>query len=535
MDKNEHISIMNLEGDICENLIDIDYGSFKENYELNESRYINFTAYRTSINRYVFDLIICENFVVYMGEKFTIKEITPKVEGDIVSVDVTAYHCMYEFQNHFVETNKSDDESTEQEVMKYNLKEYLEYGFKNQKAPVKFSYRVYGSFDKKVSIEELGNKNGLEYIKDAVELFGCIIFPNDTEIGFYSEEVFYRSSEEIIRYKYNTDTVTATVSTLELRTAIKVFGKKYTSSEKNNYNPIKTPQVKYIGTFNKVGTYYTESVGAKAVLEFKCKYGKETIKLTIKKAKQGGLFDIYFDGKKIKRISCYAKSTQSETIELLTNVDKGNHKLDLFFVGEDPSHPMPEPAKPKSEKAKPKPKLKPRMYIGTEKSTVLNVSAKNTGNDNYKAIVDYKSPNIKLYGLRYANTVNAENIDNEADLIKYAKSQITDVPKTELEINYISYEKLGPRDSVFFVHELMGYNTELKVVKLERGHPFTNTIDSVGFSNEIKDMVQIQQALNKRMQAQDNRFDYQANQINKMYISGNSNPFETMTIGSVLI
>ncbi|MDN8653666.1 phage tail protein, partial [Staphylococcus aureus] len=75
-------------------------------------------------------------------------------------------------------------------------------------------------FKRKVPIDELGNKNGLEYCKEAVDLFGCIIYPNDTEIGFYSPETFYQRSEKVIRYQYNTDTVSATVSTLELRTAI---------------------------------------------------------------------------------------------------------------------------------------------------------------------------------------------------------------------------------------------------------------------------------------------------------------------------
>lgn len=42
---------------------------------------------------------------------------------------------------------------------------------------------------------------------------------------FYSPETFYQRSEKVIRYQYNTDTVSATVSTLGLRTAIKVFGK----------------------------------------------------------------------------------------------------------------------------------------------------------------------------------------------------------------------------------------------------------------------------------------------------------------------
>ncbi|USC69033.1 peptidase, partial [Staphylococcus aureus] len=58
------------------------------------------------------------------------------------------------------------------------------------------------------------------------------------------------------------------------------------------------------------------------------------------------------------------------------------------------------------------------------------------------------------------------------------------------------------------VHELMVNNTELKVVKLVRSNPFGNAIDEVSFRNEIKDMVQIQQALNRRVIAQDNRYNY---------------------------
>ncbi|MCE3416028.1 phage tail protein, partial [Staphylococcus aureus] len=121
-----------------------------------------------------------------------------------------------------------------------------------------------GDFKRKVPIDELGNKNGLEYCKEAVDLFGCIIYPNDTEIGFYSPETFYQRSEKVIRYQYNTDTVSATVSTLELRTAIKVFGKKYTAEEKKNYNPIRTTDIKYSNGFIKEGTYRTETIGSKA-------------------------------------------------------------------------------------------------------------------------------------------------------------------------------------------------------------------------------------------------------------------------------
>lgn len=43
---------------------------------------------------------------------------------------------------------------------------------------------------------------------------------------FYTPENFYKRSEEIIRYKYNTDNVVATISTVELRTAVKAYGKR---------------------------------------------------------------------------------------------------------------------------------------------------------------------------------------------------------------------------------------------------------------------------------------------------------------------
>lgn len=468
MDYHDHLSVMDFNELICENLLDVDYGSFKEYYELNEARYITFTVYRTTHNSFVFDLLICENFIIYHGEKYTIKQTAPKVEGDKVFIEVTAYHIMYEFQNHSVESNKLDDDSSETgKTPEYSLDEYLRYGFANQKTSVKMTYKIIGDFKRKVPIDELGNKNGLEYCKEAVDLFGCIIYPNDTEIGFYSPETFYQRSEKVIRYQYNTDTVSATVSTLELRTAIKVFGKKYTAEEKKNYNPIRTTDIKYSNGFIKEGTYRTETIGSKATINFDCKYGNETVRFTIKKGSQGGIYKLILDGKQIKQISCFAKSVQSETIDLIKNIDKGKHVLEMIFLGEDPKNRIDISSNKKA---------KPCMYVGTEKSTVLNLIADNSGRNQYKAIVDYVADSAKQFGIRYANTQTNEDIETQDKLLEFAKKQINDTPKTELDVNYIGYEKIEPRDSVFFVHELMGYNTELKVVKLDRSHPFVNAI-----------------------------------------------------------
>ncbi len=61
------------------------------------------------------------------------------------------------------------------------------------------TYKIIGDFKRKVPIDELGNKNSLEYCKEAVDLFGCIIYPNESKkMVFYSPETFYQRSEKVI-------------------------------------------------------------------------------------------------------------------------------------------------------------------------------------------------------------------------------------------------------------------------------------------------------------------------------------------------
>lgn len=61
-------------------------------------------------------------------------------------MDITAYHVMFEFQNHFVE--QLDDDSSDKKKKEYTLSQYLEYGFKNQKTNVKYTYKLFGDFSK---------------------------------------------------------------------------------------------------------------------------------------------------------------------------------------------------------------------------------------------------------------------------------------------------------------------------------------------------------------------------------------------------
>ncbi len=60
----------------------------------------------------------------------------------------------------------------------------------------------------------------------------------------------------------------------------------------------------------------------------------------------------------------------------------------------------------------------------------------------FKAIVDYVADSAKQFGIRYANTQTNEDIETQDKLLEFAKKQINDTPKTELDVNY-GYEKMS--------------------------------------------------------------------------------------------
>lgn len=514
-----HLAVQNIENTISENLLEVDYGSFKDIYSKNEARMIEFDFYKTEANSFIFQLLICENFILYQGTRFVIKQAVPKISEGKTVVSITAYHIMYEFQGHYIDDPVDDDKYDEKEKT-YSLKEALDIVFNEQKQTLKFTYKIHGDFPERKAVDLFG-QNGIEAINNIAEAFDCVIYPQDSVIQFFNSDVFYKSTEEIIRYRYNTDSIKASVSTLELKTAVRAYGKKLEKKDTKNYAPLKPENLTYTSDFQKEKTWGTDVIGGRATVNISCKYGNETIRYTIKKGPNGGLFDAFIDSKKIGTYSCWSKDIESQTIDLIKKVSKGDHRLEFVFVGADPKH-----APPKKKKA--------RYLVGTSKTNVINLIANVTGESQYSAVVDYIAESSKRFGVKYASTLTNDDISDAKELKKWAAAQLQSEPKTELEVNFISKKKLTPRDKVFFVHETMGYNTELKVVRLERGHPLANTIDTVAFSNNSVDMVQIQRSLNKRLKKQDNLFNYQNKVLNKIQSKSSLKPFTTELIGSVL-
>src|SRR5699024_9157116 len=206
-----------------------------------------------------------------------------------------------------------------------------------------------------------------------------------------------------------------------------------------------------------------------------------------------------------------------EQIVIAKNLKKGTHIFKAIHRGADPN--IKEYKKP------------PVMYVGTKKSSILNLTAVLKGKDVYHTFAEYKSPNYEIFGHREAPDISDDKITNKNDLENLLKSQLKDEPEVELTTNYIDTEKISERDEVWFIHEPMGFDTSMKVTSLKKAHPYMNVPDEVGFSNSKNDIVKVQQTINNRIK-----------NVNKAINRANTNNlydkdffFEEPIVGSVMI
>ncbi|GEQ04574.1 peptidase [Staphylococcus gallinarum] len=491
----DHLVLKNKEGTYVEILTEVDYGTFKYDYERNNERSLTFTIYKTNENEDIFNNVKNEMYVLYHGQVYVIKTTAIKYDGVLVSNDIAAKHIFMEFQNHYIdkdieneESSSDTKESTVEVKATYTLQQYLDFGFEGNNFG--FNYQIKGKFNQRVAIDELGNKNGMEYLTEGAELFGYIYYADNKMIYIYDEDTFYEMSEEPFIYHYNTDEVSAMISTLDLKTYIEGYGKKKTKSETKNYKPIKPKELSYSGPFDKTGTWSTESVGASYSKDFECKWGNETLVWTLKKMSKGGTLDVYLDHKKIGSYDCYSKTATSEQITIAKGLSKGKHTFKVVFTGKKSGIDYK--------------KSKPCMYVGTEKSTVLNLTAVLKGKDVYHTYTSYRSPNADIFGVKKAPTVFDDNALDEEELLKNIKAQLTDEPTVELSTNYLGFDEIKDNHKIRFIHKPLGFNTDLKVVKISASHPYVNEPVSVEFSNASKDIVQIQNKINRNIKKVNN-------------------------------
>ena len=498
---NKNLVVMNRFGNYAEILTDFDYGSFKYEWSKNEERQLTFTAYRTNRNYDVFDMLVNEAYILWEQQYFVIKSTALKHDNQVVSCEVTAKHIFMESQNWYVNKDitdetlnsevgaeevdnvEDDSEGEEQSGNLYTLEQYLEFGFKDN--TLGYTYEIIGEFSNRGAVDELGNKNLLEYISSGAELFGYIYFADNKHIKFYTEDEFYQQSDVVLYYKANTEDTSATITTTDLKTFARGYGKKKTKTETKNYSPIKPKNLKISGTASKEGTWWISTVGGYFEKKFTCKWGNEVLIWANKKASLGGKVDIYLDGDKVGSFKQYRKTVKTDQIVVARNLEKGEHTFKAVFRGGQSGVDYKN--------------KNPRMYIGTERTTVLNLTAVPKGKDLYHTYAEYKSPNYEAFGHMEAATIFSKDITSKKDLEKLLQESIVDTPTVELSTSYIGYDEINENNTMRFVHKFLKFNDDLKVIKIVKSHPYTNTPSEIEFSNAKDDMVSIQKRMVQRI------------------------------------
>ncbi|MDN5612420.1 MAG: phage tail protein [Staphylococcus equorum] len=493
---SKELVLKNKAGNFAEIINDYDPESFKYEYEKNGDRSVSFTAIKVSGTEDIFDMLVNENYIVYDGQDYVIKSTSLAYDAQVTTCEVEAKHIFMEFQNHYVDKDIEDEElngtGDDDTAPNYTLDQYLKFAF--DKNPLGFEYEIIGDNRQLAPVSELGGKNGLEHITEGAELFNYIYFADNKKIYFYNPDQFYTRADFPIIYRGNADDVKMEMVTTDLKTIIQGYGKKKTKAETKNYSPIKPKDLSYSGAFNKSGTWTTEKVGASYSKTFTCKWGNETLTWTRKKGSKGGVVDVYLDDKKVNTFEVYRKTAKTDTVTIAKNLSKGKHTFKVVFRGGKSGVDY---------KNKP-----PVMYVGTEKTTVLNLTAVLKGKDVYHIYGEYKSPNYEEFGHMRAPTLFDEKYTNKSDLMDALKDQLNDEPTVELSTNYLTNgddivyigdEDVKENNVVRFIHKPLNFNTDLKVVKLTKYHPLTQKPVDIEFSNAKIDIVDIQTRANQRI------------------------------------
>ncbi|HIB1873534.1 TPA: phage tail protein [Enterococcus faecium] len=224
----KNILIRNYEETKEEILINYDKDSFSVSWQQNETWELSVTVPETKRNQVTFDLIDYENYVVFDGQQYSIKQMRPYASGSQIYKDVVATHVYYTIQDGWQYDTISGTKS---------INDLLTHIFKAGNRG--FSWEVVDPnnvFLKKEQ-ENFGNDNYLNLINEILEDYGAVVIPNNKHLVFYPISEYGNITEQQIRYKYNTDEVSFDIDTYALKTQIKGFGKKK-EDDSYYFNPV---------------------------------------------------------------------------------------------------------------------------------------------------------------------------------------------------------------------------------------------------------------------------------------------------------
>lgn len=190
--------------------------SFYFDQQENKSDEVSFSITRNERNAIAYDLLIHENYVLFQGERYVIKQVSERVTGHVLTKTITAIHESMRI----VESYQYDTISGT-----FSINQCLEHIFKTAKG---FTYEVNninGAFTR-VEQENFGDKDCKSLLEEVVKDYDAVVTVSGKHFTFIPARYNEHKTELQIRYKYNTTDVQFDIDTYELRTQIKGFGKR---------------------------------------------------------------------------------------------------------------------------------------------------------------------------------------------------------------------------------------------------------------------------------------------------------------------
>lgn len=208
-----------------ENLLGV--SEFQETWAKNENWNVSFLIHKSKLNEFEYNLMVNEEMIVYEGQQFIIKNSEILSNGPVSVKQIEATHIMFNVQDH-VQNNILEA------VRTYTINEVLQFCLGSN--DLGFTYEVKGTFER-LTIENLGDLDGLEAVKKICDRFAAVVVPNNKHLVFYSESNWYSYTNEQFRDGYNTSSMSVAIDTTNLKTAVRAFGMKKDDSEEYYFEP----------------------------------------------------------------------------------------------------------------------------------------------------------------------------------------------------------------------------------------------------------------------------------------------------------
>lgn len=207
---------------LSEVVSDFDMASFTRTREKNGSYQLSFTArYSTTV---AYGMLQYENFLLFDGETYVIKQGTDNFNGASVEKQITATHIFYELNGRRQYEVKMGD-------VNFSINTALAFLFAGLDGS--YTYEVHGTFSNKV-ITDFGNcsiSDGLGTIREVFGIYG--IYPYGKTVHLYDKATWTNEKNVLIAYQHNSPSASMQWDSMNIVNRIRVVS----TAEKPLFKP----------------------------------------------------------------------------------------------------------------------------------------------------------------------------------------------------------------------------------------------------------------------------------------------------------